>query len=250
MSRAGYYIGRQRERDWVLQIAGRAIDHLHGVKFPTPKIINIVIAYEFQITPVDITGRSLWCIDVAARQIAMTLTYLTTHYTTKQLGEHFGKVDHTTILHAYRKYSEDVIALCNTHGVPVYVRAKGEKRVHNERPHRKISKRRKLFWALKALELWKDAPAIASDIFKNTTKNKSVGLMCMLRNHGYAVGHGSHTMWWQITESGLKVLQSLTADKTENGLGFAPHGAGRNFSRTAYMRQQAHKTEAELVPRI
>jgi tRNA-splicing ligase RtcB (3'-phosphate/5'-hydroxy nucleic acid ligase) len=33
----------------------------------------------------------------------------------------------------------------------------------------------------------------------------------------------------------------------ENGLGFAPHGAGRNFSRTAYMRQQAHKTEAELV---
>src|SRR5262249_41973345 len=27
-----------------------------------------------------------------------------------------------------------------------------------------------------------------------------------------------------------------------NGLGFAPHGAGRNFSRTAYMRQHAGKT--------
>jgi hypothetical protein len=208
MSRAGYYTRRQRERDWVLRIAGRAIAHLHGVKFPTPKIINVVIAHEFQITPVDITGRSLWCIDVAARQIAMTLAYLlTTHYTTKQLGEHFGKVDHTTILHAYRKYSEDVIALCKTHSVPVYVHAKGEKRVHKEGPHSKISKRRKLFWALKALELWKDAPAAASDVFPNTTPHKSAGLMCMLRKHGYAVSHGNHTMWWQITESGLRALK-------------------------------------------
>jgi tRNA-splicing ligase RtcB (3'-phosphate/5'-hydroxy nucleic acid ligase) len=33
----------------------------------------------------------------------------------------------------------------------------------------------------------------------------------------------------------------------ENGLGFAPHGAGRNFSRTAFMKRHAHLTEAELV---
>jgi RNA-splicing ligase RtcB len=33
----------------------------------------------------------------------------------------------------------------------------------------------------------------------------------------------------------------------ENGLGFAPHGAGRNFSRTAFMRRHAHKAEAQLV---
>jgi len=33
----------------------------------------------------------------------------------------------------------------------------------------------------------------------------------------------------------------------ETGLGFAPHGAGRNFSRTAYMRRHAGKTEAEIV---
>jgi RNA-splicing ligase RtcB len=33
----------------------------------------------------------------------------------------------------------------------------------------------------------------------------------------------------------------------ENGLGFAPHGAGRNFSRSAYMRRLAGKTEAEIV---
>jgi RNA-splicing ligase RtcB len=32
-----------------------------------------------------------------------------------------------------------------------------------------------------------------------------------------------------------------------NGLGFAPHGAGRNFSRSAYMRRHAGRTEAEIV---
>ena len=33
----------------------------------------------------------------------------------------------------------------------------------------------------------------------------------------------------------------------ENGLGFAPHGAGRNFSRTAFLRRHAGKTEEQLV---
>ena len=32
-----------------------------------------------------------------------------------------------------------------------------------------------------------------------------------------------------------------------NGLGFAPHGAGRDFSRTAYMKQHAGRTEEEIV---
>jgi tRNA-splicing ligase RtcB len=33
----------------------------------------------------------------------------------------------------------------------------------------------------------------------------------------------------------------------ENGLGFAPHGAGRNCSRTAFMKRFAHMTEREIV---
>ena len=33
----------------------------------------------------------------------------------------------------------------------------------------------------------------------------------------------------------------------DNGLGFAPHGAGRNLSRTAYIRRHAGKTESQLV---
>jgi tRNA-splicing ligase RtcB (3'-phosphate/5'-hydroxy nucleic acid ligase) len=33
----------------------------------------------------------------------------------------------------------------------------------------------------------------------------------------------------------------------DNGLGFAPHGAGRNFSRTVYLRKKIDMSEAELV---
>ena len=33
----------------------------------------------------------------------------------------------------------------------------------------------------------------------------------------------------------------------ENGLGFAPHGAGRNMSRGAFLRRHAHMTEEEIV---
>jgi len=33
----------------------------------------------------------------------------------------------------------------------------------------------------------------------------------------------------------------------EHALGFAPHGAGRNFSRSAYMRRHAGKTEEDMV---
>ena len=33
---------------------------------------------------------------------------------------------------------------------------------------------------------------------------------------------------------------------TENNLGFAPHGAGRNVSRSEHLRRQAHRTQAEV----
>jgi RNA-splicing ligase RtcB len=42
----------------------------------------------------------------------------------------------------------------------------------------------------------------------------------------------------------ILIARGLDAD---NGLGFAPHGAGRNLSRSAYMRRHAGKTEAQMV---
>lgn len=42
------------------------------------------------------------------------------------------------------------------------------------------------------------------------------------------------------------VLITRGLDAT-NALGFSPHGAGRNFSRTAYMKRHAGRTEAEMI---
>jgi len=42
----------------------------------------------------------------------------------------------------------------------------------------------------------------------------------------------------------ILITRGLNADKA---LGFAPHGAGRNFSRSAYMRKHAGKTEEQMV---
>ena len=42
----------------------------------------------------------------------------------------------------------------------------------------------------------------------------------------------------------ILIARGLNAD---SGLGFAPHGAGRNFSRSAYMRRHAGKTEEQMV---
>lgn len=41
----------------------------------------------------------------------------------------------------------------------------------------------------------------------------------------------------------ILIARGLNAD---HGLGFAPHGAGRNFSRTAHKRQMAGRTDAEI----
>ncbi len=42
----------------------------------------------------------------------------------------------------------------------------------------------------------------------------------------------------------ILITRGLNADR---GLGFSPHGAGRNFSRTAFMRRHAGRTPEEMI---
>jgi RNA-splicing ligase RtcB len=60
---------------------------------------------------------------------------------------------------------------------------------------------------------------------------------------------------WAEDASGLTLIPLNMAEpiliargrNADNGLGFAPHGAGRNFSRGDYMRRNGGKTEAEMI---
>ncbi len=62
--------------------------------------------------------------------------------------------------------------------------------------------------------------------------------------HGFAADDSGLTLIPLNMAEPILVTRGLNA---ENGLGFAPHGAGRNFSRSAYMRRVAGKTESEIV---
>ncbi len=70
-------------------------------------------------------------------------------------------------------------------------------------------------------------------------------------------GKGATPAWHDFADdsSGLTLIPLNMAEPiliargldAENGLGFAPHGAGRNFSRSAYMRQHAGKTDQQMM---
>ena len=61
---------------------------------------------------------------------------------------------------------------------------------------------------------------------------------------GFAEDSGGLTLIPLNMAAPILIARGLNAD---NALGFAPHGAGRNFSRTAYLRAHAEKTEAQMV---
>ncbi|MBV1694295.1 MAG: RtcB family protein [Hyphomicrobiales bacterium] len=73
----------------------------------------------------------------------------------------------------------------------------------------------------------------------------------------YYHGKGATPSWngFADDDSGLTLIPMNMAEPiliakhrdAENGLGFAPHGAGRNFSRSAYMRRNGARTKAEIV---
>lgn len=61
--------------------------------------------------------------------------------------------------------------------------------------------------------------------------------------------------WFAADSSGLTLIPLNMAEPilitrgrdAANGLGFSPHGAGRNFSRTAYMKRHAGRMEADMI---
>src|SRR6185503_3460279 len=65
----------------------------------------------------------------------------------------------------------------------------------------------------------------------------------------YYHAKGATPAWadFAVDSSGLTPIPIARGLDAAEALGFAPHGAGRNFSRTAYMRQQAGKTEEQIV---
>ena len=72
-------------------------------------ILNVVADY-FNVSVNDIKGKKKTKKIVTARQCAMYLAREMTEYSTTELGADFGGKDHTTIVYAYQKISEQMLS--------------------------------------------------------------------------------------------------------------------------------------------
>ena len=75
------------------------------------KAIIAVTARHTGIAPSDITGPRRLAPIVRSRQIAVTLARELTQLSFPDIGRRFGNRDHTTVLWAYRRYT-DIVRLC------------------------------------------------------------------------------------------------------------------------------------------
>lgn len=207
-----------REREWALQNALRAIRGLRGLTSPSVETVIAIVASEFRITPQDVTGSSRWVVDVMGRHIAMTLAYLLCDVSATQIGAHFKKVDHTTVLHAFRKYGEEVYQLCVVNGVrAVFDRKKKQDQKREGLQLHYDKAQRKLANSLARLIPWQEAPALGEEIFPHLPASHRTQVLRSLRHHGYVsaegsgllIGGGRELLGWRITERGLLKYDEL-----------------------------------------
>lgn len=76
---------------------------LETIDLPCPiKCIKIIISDVTNITIEAMEGQSKTREDVIARKLAIYFCHKVTIYSTKTIGYHFGKRDHSTVIHALR----------------------------------------------------------------------------------------------------------------------------------------------------
>lgn len=76
----------------------------------TVELILDVVANYFNISVNDIKGKKKTKKIVSARQYAMFLAREMTEYSTTELGAYFGGKDHTTVVYAHQKITEQVLS--------------------------------------------------------------------------------------------------------------------------------------------
>lgn len=94
-----------------LELAEEALKDIISSDKPkkiTVKLIKEVVSKEFNIKVEDLNSRKRTKSIAYPRQIAMYLTRELTDLSLPKIGEEFGGRDHTTVIHAYDKITEDM----------------------------------------------------------------------------------------------------------------------------------------------
>ena len=91
-----------------LEAARRYFSEQQDQQEPALKSIVQVVGRHFRIKTKDLLGPSRKRPVVAARGVAILLARRLTKCSLEQIGKHFGKRDHTTILHACRQTEQNI----------------------------------------------------------------------------------------------------------------------------------------------
>jgi chromosomal replication initiator protein len=94
------------------KLAAQAIEDIasKGAKSAsiTPNLVIETVANCFQLTPPDLRSRKRDRETALARQVAMYLIKQTTNYSLAQIGLELGNRDHSTVIHACQKITDDI----------------------------------------------------------------------------------------------------------------------------------------------
>ena len=104
-------------REMTLELARQVVEGIAGVSNSKPLTIDDIkerVCNYYNLTLDLLEGKTRKHEIVLARQVAMYLTKQLTHLSLKSIGSHFGKRDHTTVLHScqtienYLEHDQDV----------------------------------------------------------------------------------------------------------------------------------------------
>lgn len=175
---------------------------------PTLHEIRDAVCEAFRIETNDIIKQSRWNIDRMARQAVMALAWRLTDRSLVKIASVLGAVDHTSVLHANRKYAD------------VIERVMGPEEVA-KKPRRLTKKELEadtLYMALGRLIKWSVEEALShtEDIFPEWSVERGTGRLLDLRRRGYAESEKiENELYWRATPAGRRAFQKMTWERED-----------------------------------
>jgi Bacterial dnaA protein helix-turn-helix len=190
-----------RKKSWVRTATWNIIGDVEAQRPMTTRNIAMIVARGFGVKVSDMQSRSMWWIDVAARQIAMALAYRFSDEHIHSIAEFFAR-DRNRVVGACDKYNDLIDETLRESGLRIPPR-------HRNQPGapRKIrlAENDMLLLTLASLESWSidGSYTHVEDFLPSVNVIAASKRMAALKQLGYAEDqHEDNATFWRITELG------------------------------------------------
>jgi hypothetical protein len=182
----------------------------------TLREIRAAVVKAFGVEVGDIMQTSRFIIDVMARQAFMAMSRRLTEHSTTEIGALCGDVDHTTVLHACRKYRDVLDRVLGPEPEPTENRVKRSARTKaewiEERRHDHLA--RLVEWSVE------DSWSATEDVYPEINQIAANRRLQILRQRGWAESElFENNIWWRVTPLGRKAFQRRKEELLAGGSG-------------------------------